>query len=348
MVIPSLRMLHGRTLLSAALILLTLAGARAAVPETMQAAAIDQAGEATGITLHTLPVPRPAAGEVLIALHTAGVASWDVETRRHPDMLTHARMPLVLGTDGSGTIAALGPGVTGFKVGEAVYSYSWDNPQGGFYAEYVAVPADRVGRLPRGMSLTDAGAIATTALTAQQGIDDALKLRRGESVLIHGAAGGVGTLAVQFAHLRGARVLASVSAPDEAELVRSLGADVVVDGRHGDLAAAARAFAPQGLDAVLVLAPGAGPALATLKPPARLAYPSGVQPPPQGPADVRTIRYDAIPGPAQFARLNAAIEAARLRVPIAARFPLAQAAAAQQRLEAGHVVGKVILEIRTP
>ncbi|MBS0378384.1 MAG: NADP-dependent oxidoreductase [Proteobacteria bacterium] len=314
----------------------------------MQAAAIDHAGEATGLTVHTLPVPRPAAGEVLIALHTAGVASWDVETRRRPDMLTHARMPLVLGTDGSGTIAALGPGVTGFKVGEQVYTYSWDNPQGGFYAEYVAVPAERVGRLPKGMSLTDAGAIATTALTAQQGIDDALKVRRGESVLIHGAAGGVGTLAVQFAHLRGARVLATVSAPDEADLVKSLGADVVVDGRHDDLAAAARAFAPQGLDAVLVLAAGAGPALATLKPPARIAYPSGVHPEPQGAADVKVIRYDAIPGPGEFARLNAAIEAVRLRVPIAARFPLAQAAAAQQRLEAGHVVGKVILEIRTP
>ncbi len=314
----------------------------------MQAAAIEHAGDASELTLHTLPVPRPAAGEVLIALHTAGVASWDVELRRRPDMITHAQMPLVLGTDGSGTIAALGPGVTGFRVGEPVYSYSWDNPQGGFYAEYVAVPAERVGRIPHGMSLTDAGAIATTALTAQQGIDDALKLRRGETVLIHGAAGGVGTLAVQFAHLRGARILATVSAPDEIDLVRGLGADVVVDGRHDDLAAAARAFAPQGLDAVLVLAPGAGPALATLKPPARLAYPTGVHPEPQGPAGVKVIRYDAVPGAAEFSRLNAAIEAARLRVPIAARFPLAQAAAAQQRLEAGHVVGKVILEIRTP
>ena len=200
-----------------ALVILTALGgsAVAALPPQMQAAAIDHGGNAAVITLHTLPVPRPAADEVLIALHTAGVASWDVEVREKPDSIKHSRMPLVLGTDGAGVVAALGAQVHGFKIGEEVYAYSWDNPQGGFYAEYVAVPAERVGHVPQGLTLTQAGAIATTALTALQGVDDALHIKPGETLLIHGAAGGVGTLAVQFAKLRGARVLATVAAADE-------------------------------------------------------------------------------------------------------------------------------------
>jgi NADPH:quinone reductase len=328
--------------------LAALAGdAVAALPQQMQAAAIDRGGNAAVITLHTLPVPKPAADEVLIALHTAGVASWDVGVREKPDSIKNSRMPLVLGTDGAGVIAALGAQVHGFTVGDEVYAYSWDNPQGGFYAEYVAVPAARVGPVPRGLTLTQAGAIATTALTALQGVDDALHIKPGETLLIHGAAGGVGTLAVQFAKLRGARVLATVAAEDEIALVKDLGADAVVDGRHGDVVAAARAFAPEGLDAVLALAPGEAleQGIDTLKKSGRVAYPTGVHPVPRARAGVTIVAYDAIPGPQQYQRLNAAIEAAKLRVPIAAQFPLAQAAQAQQRLEAGHVPGKIVLQI---
>jgi NADPH:quinone reductase-like Zn-dependent oxidoreductase len=322
-------------------------GAGAAVPRTMQAAAIDQAGDASVLRPHTLPVPRPAPDEVLIKLSAAGVASWDVSVRRQPQMLQHAHFPLVLGTDGAGVVAALGANVRGFHLGDQVYSYSWDNPQGGFYAEYVAVPAERVGHVPRGLTLTQAGAIPTTALTALQGIDDALHIKPGETLLIHGAAGGVGTLALQFAKLRGARVLASVAAEDESDLVRQLGAGAVVDGRHGDLAAAAHAFAPQGLDAVLALAPGEAleHGIDALKSGGRVAYPTGVRPVPKARAGVSIVPYDAIPGPNEYARLTVAIEAVKLSVPIAAQFPLAQAAQAQQRLEAGHVAGKIILKI---
>src|SRR5580704_8700160 len=312
----------------------------AALPAQMQSAAIDQAGGAEVLAAHTLAVPRPAAGEVLIAVHTAGVASWDVAIRRQPDHIKNSRFPLVLGTDGAGTIAALGAGVQGFKIGDEVYAYSWDNPQGGFYAEYVAVPAARVSHLPHGLTLRQAGAIGTTALTAQQGVDDALHIKSGETLIIHGAAGGVGTLAVQFAKLRGARVLATVSGDDEMALARELGADAVVDGRHGDIGAAAHAFAPQGVDAVLALAGGAAleHAIDTLRSGGRLAYPNGVQPPPQPRAGLTIVSYDAVPGPQEFARLNAAIESLKFQVPIAGVFPLAQAAAAQERIEAGHVL----------
>jgi NADPH:quinone reductase len=336
------------TTLASATVTLAAPAPTASLPQTMRAAAIDQAGGAEALTLHTLPVPQPGAGEVLIAVHTAGVAIWDVAIRRHPDSIKNSHFPLVLGTDGAGTIAALGAGVHGFKVGEEVYAYSWDNPQGGFYAQYVAVPAAYVGRVPKGLTLTQAGAIGTTALTAIQGVDDALHVHSGETLIIHGAAGGVGTLAVQFAKLRGARVLATVSAEDEIALVKGLGADAVVDGRHGDVTAAAHAFAPAGADAVLAFAGSDAleHCIDALKKGARVAYPSGVQPVPAARDGLALVRYDAIAGPKEFERLNTAIEAMKFQVPIAAQFPLAEAAQAQERIEAGHVPGKIVLQVR--
>ena len=322
--------------------------AGAAVPQTMHAAAIDKAGGAEVITLHTLPVPRPDADEVLIAMDTVDVAVWDASVRAHPEELKHGRFPLVLGTDGSGVIAAVGSQVHGFKPGDRVYSYMWDNPKGGFYAEYVAVPAKQVGHLPPGLSLRDAGAIAASALTAIQGIDDALHVSAGETLIIHGAAGGVGSLALQFAKLRGARVLATASGEDGASFVKGLGADVVVDGRKGDIPAAARQFAPEGVDAVLAFAGGDAldRCLDALKPGGRVAFPWGVSPEPKTTINVRSsTRYNAIAGPQEFERLNQAIVASKLRVPIVAEYPLADAAKAHERLEAGHVLGKVTLRI---
>ena len=326
----------------------TAEAAAAPIPATMQAAAIERGGDPGVLTLHTLPVPKPDPQDVLIALDTAGVASWDASIRQDPDMWgVHRRLPLVLGTDGAGIIAAVGSAVQDFKVGDAVYAYSFDNPKGGFYAQYVAVAADHVGHVPAGLSLRDAGAIGTTGLTALQGVDDALHIKAGETLIIHGAAGGVGTLAIQFARLRGAKVLATVSGEDGAELARKLGADAVVDGKTGDIVAAARRLSPGGVDAVLALA--GGPALDrcmdALSKDGRLAFPTGVEPAPKR-AGVRIISYDAIAAHGGFERLNVAIGALKLQVPIAAEYALADASQAHQRLAAGHVLGKVVLRIR--
>ncbi len=321
----------------------------AELPATMKAAAIDRAGGPEVVTLRTLPVPKPQSDEVLIALDTAGVASWDVFLRQHPQSIKHNAFPLVLGTDGAGVVAAVGATVSAFRVGDRVYSYSWDNPQGGFYAEYVAVPAARVAQVPKGMSLGEAGAIATTALTAIQGVDDALHLSSGNTLILHGASGGVGSLALQFAKLRGARVLASASGEDGLALVKRLGADAVVDSRHGDIAAAARQFAPAGVDAVLGFAGGDAleRCIDALRYGGRIAFPYGVEPEPKARDGIGgMIRYNAIPGPAEFDRLNRAIGAVKLAVPIAAEFPLAEAAKAQERVEAGHLLGKVVLRVR--
>ena len=319
-----------------------------AIPTEMRAAAIDRFGGPDVLTLHTLPVPALDPSEVLIAIDTAGVGPWDADMRAGWSPSGRAHFPLVLGTDGAGIIAAVGPRVPRFRPGDLVYSYSFDNPKGGFYAEYVAVTADKVGRIPACLDLMHAGAIPTTGLTALQGVDDALHLRKGEAVIIHGASGGVGTLAVQFAKLRGASVLATASGEDGVALVRHLGADAAVDGKHEDIAAEVRRFAPGGIDAVLALAGGTAleRCLSTVRGGGRVAYPNGIEPEPRPREGLKIISYDAVPGVREFERLGRAVEAAELEVPIAACYPLAEAAAAHERLARGHVLGKIVLRMR--
>jgi NADPH:quinone reductase len=159
-------------------------------------------------------------------------------------------------------------------------------------------------------------------LTALQGIDDALGLKKGETFIIHGASGGVGTLAGHFARLRGARVFATASGKEGVELAREMGAHNVVDGKRVDIDDQARR--PDGVDAVLALAGGDAleKCLNALRPGGRVAHPNGVKPAPKKRRGMKLIRYDGIPGVREFERLNAAVQAARLRVPIAECYPL--------------------------
>jgi NADPH2:quinone reductase len=315
----------------------------------MKAAAIDRFGPPSALKLHTLPVPEPAPHEVLIALHASGIGVWDADIRKGWWPRGRPKFPLVLGTDGAGTVVQKGSRVRRFDVGDRVWAYEFTNGKGGFYAELVAVNADHVGRVPKRLDLLHAGAGAVTALTALQGTDDTLRLRRGETVLIFGATGAVGTMAVQFARRRGARVIATASGRKAMRLVRSLGAAAVFDGRARDATDQLRELAPQGVDAVLAFA--GGPALDrcldVVKPGGRVAHPNGVEPEPKRRRRRFTVAgYDAEPSPKSFARLARAAEEARLRVPIAARYPLAQASRAHARLERGRVIGRIALRIR--
>jgi NADPH:quinone reductase-like Zn-dependent oxidoreductase len=318
------------------------------IPKIMRAAAIDRFGPPEVLTIRELPVPSIETNEVLIALHTTGVGSWDADIRNGWYPEGQPRFPLVLGTDGSGTVAAVGSRIRRFKPGDRVYSYSWNNPKGGFYAEYVAVVAEKVGQVPKRLDIQHASAIPTTWLTALQGIDDALHVKRRETVIVHGASGGVGTLAVQFAKLRGARVFATASDEDGLALLRGLGADTAVDGRREDIVAAAREFAPDGVHAVLGLAGGDAleRCLDLLRPGGRCAYPNGVEPEPEKRPGIEIMSYDAVAGVREFERLGRAVEDAKLRAPIAAAYPLEEATEAHERLAEGHVVGKVVLRIR--
>ena len=143
-------------------------------------------------------------------------------------------------------------------------------------------------------------------------------------------------------------MLATASGEDGLAFVKGLGADAAVDGRHGDIATAAREFAPQGVDAVLALAGGETleRCLDAVRPGGHVAFPYGVEPEPRSRPGLPIIRYNAIPGIEEFQRLNRAIEAAKLKVPIEAEFPLAQADKAQERVEDGHILGKITLRIR--
>jgi NADPH:quinone reductase-like Zn-dependent oxidoreductase len=319
------------------------------VPRTMFAAAIDRFGDPDVITGHALPVPEIDAGEVLIAMDTAGVGPWDANIRLGAFAPRRPRFPLVLGVEGAGVVAKVGARVRRLKVGDEVYSYNWENPKGGYYAEYVAVPGDKVAPIPRRLDLRHAGAIAVTGLTALQGIDDALGLRKGETIIIHGASGGVGTLAVQFARLRGARVFATASGRDGVELVQEMGAHMAVDGKKRvDIDDQARRFAPDGVNAVLALAGGDAleQCLNVLRRDGRVAHPNGIEPPPKKRRGMTLIRYDAVSGVREYERLNAAVQASRLKVPIAECYPLARAYKAHQRLAEGQVLGKIVLAIQ--
>jgi NADPH:quinone reductase len=318
-----------------------------AIPATMRAAAIDRFGGPEGLSIHTLPVPEPNAQEVLIALDVAGVGIWDAGLRKGTWAEGDEDFPLILGVDGAGTVVAVGARVERLAVGDYVCSYSYGNSKGGFYAEYVAVSAGKVAPVPDALDEIHAGAIPTIGLTALQGVDDALELAEGESVIVHGASGNVGMLAVQFAKHRGARVLATASGTDGVEFVRRLGADDVVDGRHDNIVAAAKRFAPDGVDAVLAFVGGKEltRCVDALRDGGRLAYPNGVEPEPRRRRGLRINAYDAESGPREFERLGRVIEEARPEIPIAEVFSLEDAAKAHDRLERGHVLGKIVLSI---
>jgi NADPH:quinone reductase-like Zn-dependent oxidoreductase len=318
------------------------------IPTTMRAVAIDRFGPPDVLTPRTVLTPIPGPREVLIELYSAGVGIWDARARDGSWAEGRERFPKILGTDGAGVVVATGSRVEGVRLFEEVWAYEYDNPKGGFYAEYVAVSAENVGRKPPRLGLLEAGAAAVTGLTALQGIDDHLEVRHRETVLVFGASGAVGTLAVQFAKRHLAHVIGTASGPAAQTAVRELGADHVLDARAEGAEDMLRRIAPKGLDAVLALAGGHAleRCLTLLRDGGRVAYPNGVEPEPRKRSGVRTIAYDAEVSPRKWDDLSRATEEARLRVPLAAVFPLEQAARAHERIEQGHVVGRIALRIR--
>lgn len=321
---------------------------RFAVPAEMKAAGIDKFGPPSVVKLCTVPVPRPGPHEVLIAVHAAGVGIWDAKWRDGSWAEPDIHFPLILGLDGAGVIVEMGERVRRFHIGDRVWAYQYENPKGGFGAEYVVVDADHAGALPSSLTMLEGGTAAVTGLTALQGCDDHLGVRRGETVMIFGASGAVGTLAVQFvARYRRARVIAIASGSSAAKLLIALGADVVIDGRRRDALDRIKTAAPDGLDAILAFtgSPVLRGALKLVKRGGRVAYPNGVEPEPRR-TGIRVIGYDAESSPAAFARLARAVDGFSFEVPIAAAYSLGQASKAHARIERGHVVGRIVLKIR--
>ena len=184
-------------------------------------------------------------------------------------------------------------------MGDRVYAATMPLPRGGCSADFVVVEQDDVAPLPAELSIEEAGAMPWDFLTALSGLD-VLQLSSNDTLLVLGASGGIGHLAVQLAQHVGARVLAAASGDDGVELATRLGAEAVVDGRREDVAAAARTFAPTGLNAALLTVGGAvaDRALTTVRRGGRAAVPNGVVPQPQAGQGVQLFHYDGARGPA--------------------------------------------------
>jgi NADPH:quinone reductase len=312
-----------------------------ALPKLMKAAVVDTPGPPNTLHIKEVPLPSLARNHVIIALQYAGVGVWDAQQRA--GTFGVVERGTILGADGSGTIAAVDSLVEGFSVGDRVYSYSYGNGGGGFYAEYVSVPADRVARVPAHLDMKVAGGMPCVALTALAGLE-ILKVKSGQTILVFGASGGVGSLAVWLAHISGATVVGTARR-DAQKYVRSLGAAHTINPTSPEREVTVKRSAKAGFDASLVTASGDTLAdfLSHLKPKAPLAYPNGVEPKPHLHGHP-TFAFDGEMSREAFERLNAAIDsrAIPLRTQI---FSLKDVVEAHSRIEQGHVVGKIVLRI---
>ncbi|RKH69149.1 NADP-dependent oxidoreductase [Corallococcus llansteffanensis] len=315
----------------------------------MKAAALDQFGGPEVLGIKTVSVPTCGDDELLVRVEAAGIGAWDF-MEREGQMAGFVeggpRFPYVPGTDGAGEVVAVGKAVQDFKEGDRVYGTAFNSAKGGFYAQYTVVKARQAARIPKGLKIEQAAALAADGITALQGLEDHLQLKAGQRLIIFGASGGVGHLALQFAKRLGAKVLAVASGEDGVELARRLGADAVVEGRQGDVDKACREFAPNGLDAALVLASGdtCEAALKHLRKEGRIAHPNGVMPPPKGPEGVKLITYDGNAHPEVLQRLNNLVEAGPFHLEIGRIYAMEEAAKAQQEVLKHHL-GKFAMRI---
>ena len=306
----------------------------------MKAVLIHEFGDTDVLRLEEVPLPEVEPSEVLVHIHAAGVNPIDRKLRESggPEL----EPPLILGFDLSGTVEAVGEQVDAFAVGDAVHGQAPLRDGYGTYAQYAAVPADALVHKPDGIDHVHAAALPLAGLTAWQALRDHAELAAGERVLIHGGAGGVGHLAVQFARRWEAHVIATGS-PDSHELLRELGADEVVDYHDHDPVEAVGQ-----VDVVLdtvggvvtdrsLLALDAGGRLVSTvdEPDPKLARARGVT------ATRMTVRSD----PDQLREIDRLVERGEVWVVVEDTFPLVEVAHAHRRSAEGHVKGKLVLDL---
>jgi len=313
----------------------------------MQAATINQFGGIETLTTQILPTPRAGADQVLIRIESAGVAVWDIDERegRYAKMVGTPKFPYILGWDGAGTVVAVGEQVTRFKGGDRVFaSTTPKHSGGGFYSQYTTVEANHVWLVPDKLTLEQAGTMGWDVLTALTGLDDTLGLKPNETLLVFGASGGIGHMAIQLAKRMGARVLAVASGDDGVSLCLQLGADAVINGRKDDVMSAANKFAPHGLDTVLLTAGGdtAKQIISESHYGSRIAYPDGVDIDPRSHTNVHLRKYDASRSQETIAKLQYLINSGPFEVHVSRTFSLEQVADAHRTLKT-HFLGKLAL-----
>jgi putative PIG3 family NAD(P)H quinone oxidoreductase len=309
------------------------------------------------LTLATGPVPRPAAGEVLIRAAAAGVNRPDILQRTGNYPPPPGASP-ILGLEVSGTIAALGPGVTEWREGDPVCALV----AGGGYAEYCVAPAPQCLPVPRGLSLISAAGLPETFFTVWSNVFDRGRLAAGESFLVHGGSSGIGTTAIQLAHAFGARVFATAGSPEKCAVCVELGAERAIDYRQEDFTAIIKEMT-QGRGGDVILDMVGGPyveknlrALAIEGRLVQIAFLQGSK----VTLDLAhvmmrrqtitgsTLRPRPVADKAAIAnRLREEvwplIEAGKVRPVIDRTFPLAEAAAAHRLMESSRHIGKILL-----
>ncbi|MDZ7970151.1 MAG: NADP-dependent oxidoreductase [Nostoc sp. DedSLP03] len=314
-------------------------------PQQMQAMAVDEFGHADKLTLHTLPVPMVDAGEVLIRIEIAGVGIWDAMEREGDLVYNEVHFPRVLGGECAGTIVAIGDGVERFAVGDRVYAQSFMNDKGGSYAQYVVVCEKTIAPIPDGLDMLMAGGLPIAGITALNNLL-ALGIGSETKLMLWGASGGVGHVALQLAKRMGANVFAIASGADGVELCKQLSADEAVDGRADDVAQRARAFAPDGFDAALVLVGGdkVQSTLSLVRQGGIVSFPNGVIPEPKAPDGVELKKANGFADPMLLDELNRLIGIGEFQVHIAQTFALSEAAQAQDAMKQ-HYLGKIVLRV---
>lgn len=307
----------------------------------MKAIRIHEFGDASVLKLEDVEPPSPRADEILVRVIASAVnpIEWKIRSGIMAKVIDR-ELPVTLGWDCAGVVAEAGSDVAGFNPGDGVFSYP-EFGAGGTHAEYVTIKATQAAPKPRTISYTDAAALPMTGGAAWQCIAGS-DIQPGRRVLIHGAAGGVGTIAVQLAKARGAHVIATASGTG-LDLVRALGADEAIDFRQTAFDATQR-----GLDVVVDLVGGETQArsFGVLRGDGLLV--STVQPPSTEMAKRAGVRSRFVFTPPRgdlLAELGAMVDAMTVRPVIGLELPLDAARRAHEIGEAGGVLGKIVLGV---
>lgn len=328
--------------------------------DSMRAIAHGGDGKIESMQVVASPRPVPHAGQILIEVHAAGVNRPDVMQRAGKYPPPPDASP-VLGLEVAGTVAAVGEGVSEWRVGDAVMALT----PGGGYAEYCLAPANNAIAIPAGMSMTQAAGIPETWFTVWANVGEMAQLKPGERILIHGGSSGIGLTAIQFAKQRGAEAIVTVGSPDKAKFCEEFGATAAIDYRREDFLERTLAITGRrGVDVVLdmVGAPYAQKNLAVLARDGRLVIIAFLQGS-RGEIDLmpvmlkrltvtgstmrpRSVAEKATIRDALVREIAPAWAAGRLMPHIHARFALEHAGDAHRLMESSAHIGKIVLDVK--
>jgi NADPH:quinone reductase-like Zn-dependent oxidoreductase len=309
----------------------------------MKAAYFDKFGGPEVLQYGDQPDPAAAPDEVIVDVHAASVNAADWKFRAG-EYARHAQMkfPQIPGRDFSGVVASVGANVNDLKAGDAVFGVL-EAGREGTYAEKIAIKAAVVAKKPEALSHIDAAALALTGLTAIDSLENTLKLKSGETILIQGGAGGVAGFAIQLAKHLGARVITTTSAANF-EYVRGLGADQVIDYNAQDFTKVVK-----DCDAVFDTVGGevAQKSFAVLRPGGRAAFiASGAQAPKPDRTDVTALRPPVPRSRQAMEQVAALATSGAVRAPEVKVFQLSQAAEAHRLSQGRHFRGKLVFQVR--